>query len=156
MLIANDSTVKGGSYFQITVRKHLRAQEIAEQHYLPCIYLDDSGGPTCRSRMRFSQMQINLTGFFQSSPHERQRHPTNRCHYGFVHRRWCLRPCHERETIIVKGTGTIFLGGPPLVKAATGENVSAGDLGGADVHTRLSSVADHFAEDDEHYAVAPQ
>lgn len=151
MIVANDATVKGGSYFPITVKKHLRAQEIAEQNYLPCIYLVDSGGaflpmqdevfPDANhfGRIFYNQARMSSKGIPQIAA------VMGSCTAGGAY-----VPAMSDEAIIVKGTGTIFLGGPPLVKAATGEDVSAEDLGGADVHTRLSGVADHFAEDDEH------
>jgi acetyl-CoA carboxylase carboxyltransferase component len=151
MVIANDATVKGGSYFPLTVRKHLRAQEIAEQNYLPCIYLVDSGGAYLPmqdevfpdadhfGRIFYNQARMSAKGIPQIAV------VMGSCTAGGAY-----LPAMSDETIIVKGTGTIFLGGPPLVKAATGEDVSAEDLGGADVHTRQSGVADHFAEDDEH------
>jgi len=151
MLIANDATVKGGSYFPMTVRKHLRAQEIAEQNYLPCIYLVDSGGaylpmqdevfPDANhfGRIFFNQARMSAKGIPQIAV------VMGSCTAGGAY-----VPAMSDETIIVNGTGTIFLGGPPLVKAATGEDVSAEELGGADVHTRLSGVADHLAQDDEH------
>lgn len=151
MIIANDATVKGGSYYPLTVKKHLRAQEIAEQNYLPCIYLVDSGGaylpmqdevfPDAEhfGRIFYNQARMSARGIPQIAA------VMGSCTAGGAY-----VPAMSDEAIIVKGTGTIFLGGPPLVKAATGEDVSAEELGGADVHTRLSGVADHFAEDDEH------
>lgn len=151
MLIANDATVKGGSYFPITVKKHLRAQEIAEQNYLPCIYLVDSGGA-------FLPMQDEVFPdahhfgriFYNQARMSAKRIPQIALVMGSCTAGGAYVPAMSDETVIVKGTGTIFLGGPPLVKAATGEDVSAEDLGGADVHTRQSGVADHLAEDDEH------
>jgi 3-methylcrotonyl-CoA carboxylase beta subunit len=151
MIVANDATVKGGSYFPITVTKHLRAQEIAEQNYLPCVYLVDSGGaylplqdevfPGANhfGRIFYNQARMSAKGIPQISV------VMGSCTAGGAY-----VPAMSDEAIIVKGTGSIFLGGPPLVKAATGEDVSTEELGGADVHTRLSGVADHFAEDDEH------
>jgi 3-methylcrotonyl-CoA carboxylase beta subunit/propionyl-CoA carboxylase len=151
LLVANDATVKGGSYYPLTVKKHLRAQEIAEQNYLPCIYLVDSGGAflpmqdevfpdTCHfGRIFYNQARMSSKGIPQIAI------VMGSCTAGGAY-----VPAMSDEAIIVKGTGTIFLGGPPLVKAATGEEVSAEELGGADVHTRLSGVADHFAEDDAH------
>ncbi|MDX1437966.1 MAG: carboxyl transferase domain-containing protein [Anaerolineales bacterium] len=151
MIVANDATVKGGSYYPLTVKKHLRAQEIAEQNYLPCIYLVDSGGAFLPlqdevfpdknhfGRIFFNQARMSARGIPQLAA------VMGSCTAGGAY-----VPAMSDEAIIVKGTGTIFLGGPPLVKAATGEDVSAEDLGGADVHTRLSGVADHFAVDDEH------
>lgn len=151
MVIGNDATVKGGSYYPLTVKKHLRAQEIAEQNYLPCIYLVDSGGaylpmqdevfPDANhfGRIFYNQARMSAKGIPQIAA------VMGSCTAGGAY-----LPAMSDETVIVKGTGTIFLGGPPLVKAATGEIVSAEELGGADVHTRQSGVADHFAEDDEH------
>lgn len=151
MIVANDATVKGGSYFPLTVKKHLRAQQIAEQNQLPCIYLVDSGGAFLPmqdevfpdsdhfGRIFYNQARMSALGI-----------PQIACVMGSCTAGGAYVPAMADEAIIVKGTGTIFLGGPPLVKAATGEVVSAEELGGADVHTRLSGVADHFAEDDEH------
>ena len=151
MVVANDATVKGGSYYPLTVKKHLRAQEIAEAHYLPCLYLVDSGGAYLPmqdevfpdadhfGRIFYNQARMSAKGIPQLAA------VMGSCTAGGAY-----VPAMSDETIIVKGTGTIFLGGPPLVKAATGEDVTAEELGGADVHTRLSGVADHFAEDDEH------
>jgi 3-methylcrotonyl-CoA carboxylase beta subunit len=151
MIVANDATVKGGSYFPITVKKHLRAQQIAEQNYLPCIYLVDSGGAYLPlqdevfpdadhfGRIFYNQARMSAKGIPQIAV------VMGSCTAGGAY-----VPAMSDEAIIVKDTGTIFLGGPPLVKAATGEDVSAEELGGADVHTRLSGVADHFAENDVH------
>jgi acetyl-CoA carboxylase carboxyltransferase component len=151
MIVANDATVKGGTYFPITMRKHLRAQEIAEQNGLACIYLVDSGGiylpmqdevfPDADDfgRIFYNQAWMSAKGIPQIAV------VMGSCTAGGAY-----VPAMSDEAIIVKGTGSIFLGGPPLVKAATGEDVSAEELGGADVHTRLSGVADHFAENDEH------
>src|SRR5512134_2437191 len=151
MIVANDATVKGGSYFPMTVRKHLRAQQIAEENYLPCLYLVDSGGA-------FLPLQdevfpdVNHFGriFYNQARMSAKKIPQIAAVMGSCTAGGAYVPAMSDEAIIVKGTGTIFLGGPPLVKAATGEDVTAEDLGGADVHTRLSGVADHFAEDDEH------
>ena len=151
LIVANDATVKGGTYFPLTMKKHLRAQEIAFQNALPCIYLVDSGGiflpmqdevfPDSDDfgRIFYNQARMSAKGITQIAV------VMGSCTAGGAY-----VPAMSDETIIVRGTGTIFLGGPPLVKAATGEDVSAEDLGGADVHTRLSGVADHFAEDDDH------
>jgi acetyl-CoA carboxylase carboxyltransferase component len=151
MIVANDATVKGGSYFPMTVKKHLRAQQIAEENHLPCLYLVDSGGaflplqdevfPDANhfGRIFYNQARMSAKGIPQIAA------VMGSCTAGGAY-----VPAMSDEAVIVKGTGTIFLGGPPLVKAATGEDVSAEDLGGADVHTRLSGVADHFAEDDDH------
>ena len=151
LIVANDATVKGGSYFPMTVRKHLRAQQIAEENYLPCLYLVDSGGA-------FLPLQdevfpdVNHFGriFYNQAQMSAKKIPQIAAVMGSCTAGGAYVPAMSDEAIIVKGTGTIFLGGPPLVKAATGEDVSAEDLGGADVHTRLSGVADHFAEDDDH------
>jgi 3-methylcrotonyl-CoA carboxylase beta subunit len=151
MVVANDATVKGGTYYPMTVKKHLRAQEIAEQNYLPCIYLVDSGGAFLPlqdevfpdrehfGRIFYNQAQMSAKGIPQVAA------VMGSCTAGGAY-----VPAMSDEVVIVKGTGTIFLGGPPLVKAATGEEVTAEELGGADVHTRRSGVADHFAENDEH------
>jgi acetyl-CoA carboxylase carboxyltransferase component len=151
MIVANDATVKGGSYFPMTVKKHLRAQQIAEENYLPCLYLVDSGGA-------FLPLQdevfpdVNHFGriFYNQARMSAKRIPQIAAVMGSCTAGGAYVPAMSDEAIIVKGTGTIFLGGPPLVKAATGEDVTAEELGGADVHTRLSGVADHFAEDDDH------
>jgi acetyl-CoA carboxylase carboxyltransferase component len=151
LIIANDATVKGGSYFPMTVKKHLRAQQIAEENYLPCLYLVDSGGA-------FLPLQdevfpdVNHFGriFYNQARMSAKKIPQIAAVMGSCTAGGAYVPAMSDEAIIVKGTGTIFLGGPPLVKAATGEDVTAEDLGGADVHTRLSGVADHFAEDDDH------
>ncbi len=150
LIIANDATVKGGSYYPMTVKKHLRAQQIAEENHLPCLYLVDSGGaflplqdevfPDANhfGRIFYNQARMSARGIPQIAA------VMGSCTAGGAY-----VPAMSDEAIIVKGTGTIFLGGPPLVKAATGEDVSAEELGGADVHTRRSGVADHFAEDDD-------
>ncbi|MEO6866638.1 MAG: carboxyl transferase domain-containing protein, partial [Gaiellales bacterium] len=151
MIVANDATVKGGTYYPMTVKKHLRAQEIAQQNHLPCIYLVDSGGAFLPmqdevfpdrdhfGRIFYNQAQMSAAGIPQIAS------VMGSCTAGGAY-----VPAMSDETIIVDGTGTIFLGGPPLVKAATGEDVSAEDLGGATVHTQVSGVADHFARDDHH------
>ena len=151
LIVANDATVKGGTYYPLTVKKHLRAQEIALHNHLPCVYLVDSGGAFLPmqadvfpdrehfGRIFFNQAQMSAAGIPQIAV------VMGSCTAGGAY-----VPAMSDETIIVKGTGTIFLGGPPLVKAATGEAVTAEDLGGADVHTRLSGVADYLAEDDAH------
>jgi 3-methylcrotonyl-CoA carboxylase beta subunit/propionyl-CoA carboxylase len=151
MIVANDATVKGGTYFPVTVKKHLRAQEIALANRLPCVYLVDSGGAFLPlqadvfpdrdhfGRIFFNQARMSALGIAQIAI------VMGSCTAGGAY-----VPAMSDETVIVRGTGTIFLGGPPLVKAATGEEVSAEDLGGADVHTRLSGVADYYADDDEH------
>jgi acetyl-CoA carboxylase carboxyltransferase component len=151
LIIANDATVKGGTYYPVTVKKHLRAQQIALENRLPCIYLVDSGGA-------FLPLQADVFPdkehfgriFFNQARMSAERIPQIAAVMGSCTAGGAYVPAMSDETIIVKGTGTIFLGGPPLVKAATGEEVSAEDLGGADVHTRISGVADYMAEDDEH------
>jgi 3-methylcrotonyl-CoA carboxylase beta subunit len=151
VIVCNDATVKGGTYFPLTVKKHLRAQEIAEQNHLPCVYLVDSGGANLPNqdevfpdrdhfgRIFFNQANMSAKGIAQIAV------VMGSCTAGGAY-----VPAMSDESIIVKEQGTIFLAGPPLVKAATGEVVSAEDLGGADVHTRLSGVADHFAQNDAH------
>jgi 3-methylcrotonyl-CoA carboxylase beta subunit len=151
VVVANDATVKGGTYYPMTVKKHLRAQEIAEQNHLPCIYLVDSGGA-------FLPLQADVFPdrdhfgriFYNQARMSGKKIPQIASVMGSCTAGGAYVPAMSDETIIVKGTGTIFLGGPPLVKAATGEEVTAEELGGADVHTRISGVADHFANDDEH------
>ncbi|RGE43780.1 methylcrotonoyl-CoA carboxylase [Comamonas testosteroni] len=151
IIVCNDATVKGGTYYPMTVKKHLRAQEIAAQNRLPCIYLVDSGGANLPNqdevfpdrehfgRIFFNQANMSAQGISQIAV------VMGSCTAGGAY-----VPAMSDESIIVKNQGTIFLGGPPLVKAATGEVVSAEDLGGGDVHTRLSGVADHLAENDLH------
>ena len=149
VIVANDATVKGGTYYPLTVKKHLRAQEIAEQNRLPCIYLVDSGGAflpmqhdifpdrSLFGRIFYNEAQMSSRGVFQVAA------VMGSCTAGGAY-----VPAMSDETVIVRGTGTIFLGGPPLVKAATGEISTAEELGGGDVHTRISGVADHLAQDD--------
>ncbi len=151
MVVCNDATVKGGTYYPMTVKKHLRAQEVAQQNHLPCIYLVDSGGANLPNqdevfpdrdhfgRIFYNQANMSAQGIAQIAV------VMGSCTAGGAY-----VPAMSDETIIVKNQGTIFLGGPPLVKAATGEVVTAEDLGGGDVHTRLSGVADHLAQDDAH------
>src|SRR6201988_2547234 len=151
VIVANDAPVKGGSYYPLTVKKHLRAQDVAEQNRLPCLYLVDSGGAFLPlqaevipdrdhfGRIFFNQAQMSAARIAQIAV------VMGSCTAGGAY-----VPAMSDETVIVNGTGTIFLGGPPLVKAATGEEVTAEELGGADVHTRVSGVSDHFAQDDEH------
>ena len=151
MVVANDATVKGGTYFPITVKKHLRAQQVARENRLPCVYLVDSGGAFLPlqadvfpdrehfGRIFFNQAQMSAEGIAQVAV------VMGSCTAGGAY-----VPAMSDETIIVNGTGTIFLAGPPLVKAATGEEVTAEALGGADLHTRLSGVADYMADDDAH------
>src|SRR4051812_45157720 len=150
MIVANDATVKGGTYFPITVKKHIRAQEIALQNRLPCVYLVDSGGAFLPLQAEvFPDRDHFGRIFFNQARMSADRIPQIAAVMGSCTAGGAYVPAMSDETIIVKGTGTIFLGGPPLVKAATGEEVTAEDLGGADVHTRLSGVADYFAEDDD-------
>jgi len=151
VIIANDATVKGGTYYPITVKKHLRAQEIAEQNHLPCIYLVDSGGAflplqadVFPDREHFGRI------FYNQARMSSQRIPQIAAVMGSCTAGGAYVPAMSDETVIVRGNGTIFLAGPPLVKAATGEEVSAEDLGGADVHSRISGVTDHYAVNDEH------
>jgi 3-methylcrotonyl-CoA carboxylase beta subunit len=151
MVVANDATVKGGTYYPLTVKKHLRAQQIALENRLPCLYLVDSGGAFLPlqaevfpdrehfGRIFFNQARMSAAGIAQIAV------VMGSCTAGGAY-----VPAMSDETIIVRGTGTIFLGGPPLVKAATGEDVTAEELGGGDVHTRLSGVADYLADDDAH------
>ncbi len=151
MIVANDATVKGGSYFPMTVKKHLRAQQIAEENHLPCLYLVDSGGAFLPLQDEvFPDAEHFGRIFFNQARMSAKAIPQIAAVMGSCTAGGAYVPAMSDESIIVKGTGTIFLGGPPLVKAATGEDVSAEELGGADVHTRKSGVADHFAEDDEH------
>src|SRR5271157_4214502 len=151
MIIANDPTIKGGAYYPMTVKKHLRAQEIAAENGLPCVYLVDSGGANLPhqtevfpdrdhfGRIFYNQATLSAAGIAQIAV------VMGSCTAGGAY-----VPAMADESIIVKEQGTIFLAGPPLVKAATGELVSAEELGGADVHTRISGVADHLAENDAH------
>ena len=151
MIVANDASVKGGTYFPLTVKKHVRAQEIAAQNRLPCIYLVDSGGAFLPLQAEvFPDRDHFGRIFFNQARLSAERVPQVAAVMGSCTAGGAYVPAMSDVTIIVKGTGTIFLGGPPLVKAATGEEVTAEDLGGADVHTRLSGVADYYAEDDEH------
>ena len=158
VVVANDATVKGGSYFPLTVKKHLRAQEVARQNRLPCLYLVDSGGAFLPlqaqvfpdrdhfGRIFFNQARMSALGIAQIAV------VMGSCTAGGAY-----VPAMSDETVIVRGTGTIFIGGPPLVKAATGQDVTAEELGGADVHARRSGVADHYATSDGHaLAIARQ
>jgi acetyl-CoA carboxylase carboxyltransferase component len=149
MIIANDATVKGGTYFPITVKKHLRAQEIARENRLPCVYLVDSGGAflplqdeVFPDREHFGRI------FYNQARMSAEKIPQVAIVMGSCTAGGAYVPAMSDEAVIVKNQGTIFLGGPPLVKAATGEEVTAEELGGGDVHTRVSGVADHLAEDD--------
>ena len=151
MIVANDATVKGGTYYPMTVKKHLRAQEIAEQNHLPCLYLVDSGGAFLpRQDEVFPDRDHFGRIFFNQANMSAKGIPQIAVVMGSCTAGGAYVPAMSDETIIVKNQGTIFLGGPPLVKAATGEVVTAEDLGGGDVHTRLSGVADHLAENDAH------
>jgi 3-methylcrotonyl-CoA carboxylase beta subunit/propionyl-CoA carboxylase len=151
VVVANDATVKGGTYYPITVKKHLRAQQVALENRLPCIYLVDSGGAFLPLQAEvFPDREHFGRIFFNQARMSAERIPQIAIVMGSCTAGGAYVPAMSDETVIVKGTGTIFLGGPPLVKAATGEAVTAEDLGGADVHTRLSGVADYLAEDDEH------
>ncbi|HET7606150.1 MAG TPA: carboxyl transferase domain-containing protein [Sphingomicrobium sp.] len=151
MIVCNDATVKGGTYYPLTVKKHLRAQEIAEQNRLPCVYLVDSGGANLPhqaevfpdrdhfGRIFFNQAQMSARGIAQIA-----------CVMGSCTAGGAYVPAMSDESVIVREQGTIFLAGPPLVKAATGEEISAEDLGGGDLHAKKSGVVDHLAENDEH------
>jgi acetyl-CoA carboxylase carboxyltransferase component len=151
VIVANDATVKGGTYYPVTVKKHVRAQEIALENRLPCVYLVDSGGAFLPLQAEvFPDRDHFGRIFFNQARMSAERIAQIAVVMGSCTAGGAYVPAMSDETIIVKGTGTIFLGGPPLVKAATGEEVSAEELGGADVHTRLSGVADYLAEDDEH------
>src|SRR5258706_1150029 len=149
VIVANDATVKGGTYYPLTVKKHLRAQQIALENRLPCIYLVDSGGAFLPLQAEvFPDREHFGRIFFNQARMSAERIPQIAVVMGSCTAGGAYVPAMSDETIIVKGTGTIFLAGPPLGKAATGEEVTAEELGGADVHTRLSGVADYFAEDD--------
>jgi 3-methylcrotonyl-CoA carboxylase beta subunit len=151
MIVANDATVKGGTYLPLTVKKHVRAQEIALENRLPCIYLVDSGGAFLPLQAEvFPDRDHFGRIFYNQAQMSAARIPQVAVVLGSCTAGGAYVPAMSDESIIVKGNGTIFLGGPPLVRAATGEVVSAEELGGADVHTRLSGVADHFADDEEH------
>jgi 3-methylcrotonyl-CoA carboxylase beta subunit/propionyl-CoA carboxylase len=151
LIVANDATVKGGTYYPLTVKKHVRAQEVALQNRLPCVYLVDSGGAFLPLQAEvFPDRDHFGRIFFNQARMSAERIPQIAVVMGSCTAGGAYVPAMSDETIIVKNTGTIFLGGPPLVKAATGEEVTAEELGGADVHTRLSGVADYLAEDDDH------
>src|SRR5437762_1050541 len=151
VIVANDATVKGGTYYPITVKKHLRAQEIAEQNHLPCIYLVDSGGAFLpRQDEVFPDREHFGRIFYNQARMSGKRIPQIAAVMGSSTAGGAYVPAMSDESVIVRGNGTIFLGGPPLVKAATGEEVSAEELGGADVHSRISGVTDHYAMDDPH------
>ena len=151
VIVCNDATVKGGTYYPMTAKKHLRAQEIAQQNHLPCIYLVDSGGANLPNQDEvFADRDHFGRIFFNQAQMSAQGIPQIAVVMGSCTAGGAYVPAMSDESIIVKNQGTIFLGGPPLVKAATGEVVSAEDLGGGDVHTRLSGVVDHLAQDDYH------
>jgi acetyl-CoA carboxylase carboxyltransferase component len=151
VIVANDATVKGGSYFPLTVKKHLRAQEVAEQNRLPCLYLVDSGGAFLPLQAEvFPDREHFGRIFFNQARMSAQGIPQIAVVMGSCTAGGAYVPAMSDETVIVRGTGTIFIGGPPLVKAATGQEVTAEELGGADVHARQSGVADHYATSDEH------
>lgn len=151
MIVANDATVKGGTYYPVSVKKHLRAQEIAEQNHLPCIYLVDSGGANLPNQDEvFPDKNHFGRIFFNQANMSAQNIPQIAVVMGSCTAGGAYVPAMADESIIVKNQGTIFLGGPPLVKMATGEEVTAEDLGGADIHTRESGVADHYARNDHH------
>ncbi len=151
VIVCNDATVKGGTYFPLTVKKHLRAQEIARENNLPCIYLVDSGGANLPNQVEvFPDREHFGRIFYNQATMSAQGIPQIAVVMGSCTAGGAYVPAMSDESIIVKDQGTIFLGGPPLVKAATGEIVTAEELGGADVHTRVSGVADHFAQDDRH------
>ncbi|MGH9323398.1 MAG: carboxyl transferase domain-containing protein, partial [Vicinamibacteria bacterium] len=151
MIVANDATVKGGTYYPITVKKHLRAQEVALENRLPCIYLVDSGGAFLPLQAEVFPDRDHFGRIFRNQAvMSAAGVPQIAAVMGMCTAGGAYVPAMSDQAVIVSGTGTIFLAGPPLVKAATGEDVSAEDLGGARVHTELSGVADHFAEDDEH------
>ena len=149
VIVANDATVKGGTYYPVTVKKHLRAQDIARENYLPCIYLVDSGGANLPNQAEiFPDKQHFGRIFFNQANMSAQNIPQIAVVMGSCTAGGAYVPAMADESIIVRNQGTIFLGGPPLVKAATGEEVSAEDLGGGEVHTSRSGVVDHLAEDD--------
>jgi 3-methylcrotonyl-CoA carboxylase beta subunit len=151
MIVCNDATVKGGTYYPLTVKKHLRAQEIAEQNRLPCVYLVDSGGANLPHQAEvFPDRDHFGRIFFNQANMSAQGIPQIACVMGSCTAGGAYVPAMSDETVIVRNQGTIFLGGPPLVKAATGEVISAEDLGGGELHGRRSGVVDHVAEDDEH------
>ncbi len=151
VIVCNDATVKGGTYYPMSVKKHLRAQEIAQQNHLPCIYLVDSGGANLPNQDEvFPDREHFGRIFFNQANMSAQGIPQIAVVMGSCTAGGAYVPAMSDESVIVKNQGTIFLGGPPLVKAATGEVVSAEDLGGGDVHTRLSGVVDHLAQDDTH------
>src|SRR5690348_10189986 len=151
VIVCNDPTVKGGTYYPVSIKKHLRAQRIAEENRLPCVYLVDSGGAHLPSQDEVFPDQDHFGRiFFNQANMSAAAIPQIAVVMGSCTAGGAYVPAMSDESIIVRNQGTIFLGGPPLVKAATGEVVSAEELGGGDVHTRLSGVADHLAENDSH------
>src|SRR5690349_9648446 len=151
VIVCNDATIKGGTYFPMTVKKHLRAQEVARENRLPCIYLVDSGGANLPQHTEvFPDREHFGRIFYNQATLSSLGVPQIACVMGSCTAGGAYVPAMSDESIIVRKQGTIFLGGPPLVKAATGETVSAEELGGAEVHTRQSGVADHYALNDEH------
>ena len=151
VVVCNDSTIKGGTYYPLTVKKHLRAQEVARENRLPCIYLVDSGGANLPHQTEvFPDRDHFGRIFYNQATLSAEGIPQIACVMGSCTAGGAYVPAMSDETVIVRRQGTIFLGGPPLVRAATGEVVSAEDLGGADVHARQSGVADHYATDDAH------
>ena len=151
VIVANDATVKGGTYFPMTVKKHLRAQEIAQQNHLPCIYLVDSGGANLPNQDEVFPDRDHFGRIFYNQANlSAQGIPQIAVVMGSCTAGGAYVPAMSDETVIVRNQGTIFLGGPPLVKAAIGEVVTAEELGGADVHARVSGVADHYAVNDLH------
>ncbi len=151
VIVCNDATIKGGTYYPVTVKKHLRAQEIARENRLPCVYLVDSGGANLPNQAEiFPDREHFGRIFFNQANMSAQGIPQIASVMGSCTAGGAYVPAMSDETVIVKGQGTIFLAGPPLVKAATGEVVTAEDLGGADVHAKISGVADHYANDDSH------
>src|SRR5215204_7173982 len=151
MVLANDATVKGGTYYPLTVKKHLRAQEIARENRLPCLYLVDSGGANLPHQAEvFPDREHFGRIFYNQAQMSALQIPQIACVMGSCTAGGAYVPAMSDESVIVREQGTIFLGGPPLVRAATGEIVSAEDLGGADVHSRTSGVTDHYAFDDRH------
>src|SRR3712207_4185558 len=151
VVVANDATVKGGTYYPMTVKKHLRAQEVALHNRLPCVYLVDSGGAFLPMQDEvFPDREHFGRIFFNQATMSKLAIPQVACVMGSCTAGGAYVPAMSDESVIVKEQGTIFLGGPPLVKAATGEEISAEDLGGGDLHARKSGVVDHLAENDEH------
>ncbi len=151
LVVANDATVKGGTYYPLTVKKHLRAQQIALENHLPCVYLVDSGGAFLPLQDEVFPDKEHFGAIFNNQANLSAKGIAQiACVMGSCTAGGAYIPAMSDETVIVKNQGTIFLGGPPLVKAATGEEISAEDLGGGDVHTRISGVADHLADDDAH------